>query len=321
MIGSSADLLFAGSAVKGIEGIDYAAAFDALLDHDGRAHIAAYRALGYIPHEDTSGSVSRTLEYAYGDWALANLADHLGRPEAAELRARAGSYANLFDPEQRLFAPRRMDGSFEPVRSTLVYMTDGPYTEGSAWHWRFSALHDPMGLVALYGGMGGFVPVFEEYFRRSGLGDADLDSRIPDAFYWHGNEPTLHGPWLWSAIGRPDAAADWLRAVQTQVYHDDPAGMPGNDDGGTLSSWFLFSALGVYPLAGSDTYLLGSPLFPIAEIDTAGGTLTVRAPGASVERRYVRAVTLDGAPHQGPWLRHADLLGARTLYLRMTAGR
>lgn len=320
MIGSSADLLFAGSALKGIADIDFEAAFDALLDHDGRGHIDAYLDLGYIPHENTSGSVSRTLEYAYGDWALANLAEHLDRPEAAELRLRQGHYANLFDPEQGYFAPRNADGSFGPVRTSVVYMTDGPYTEGSPWHWRFSAFHEPEGLVALHGGMDAFVAVLDEYFRRSGIGDGALDSRIPDIFYWHGNEPTLHGAYLWSAIDRLDDAANWIRAVQTQVYDDAPTGMPGNDDGGTLSSWFLFSALGFYPMAGSDQYLLGSPLFPIAEVETAEGVLTIRAPGASVERRYVRDVELDGAPFEGTRLRHADLVGGRTLYLRMTAG-
>lgn len=320
MIGSSADMLFAGSALKGVDGIDYDAALDALLAYDGRAHVERYLELGYVPHEVTSGSVSRTLEYVYSDWALANLAEHLGRPESAELRARTGHYANLFDPAQGYFAPRSMDGSFGPVRSNVVYMGEGPYVEGSAWHWRFSAFHDPEGLAALFGGIEPFAAVLGEYFSRSGLGDGVLDARIPDIYYWHGNEPTLHAPYLWSAINRPDAAADWIRAVQTQVYHDAPTGMPGNDDGGTLSSWFLFSALGLYPLAGSDQYLLGSPLFPIAEVDHPGGTLTVRAPGASVERRYVRAVTLDGAPVAGWRLRHADLVGNDVLYFRMTAG-
>lgn len=333
MIGTSADMLFAGSALKGIDGVDYNAAFDQLLttanaptppgsQFGGRRGVAEYLELGYMPSErGDEGSVSRTLEYVYSDWALANLADHLGRPEAGDLRMRSTYYENLFDPEQRLFAPRNRAGEFLEVTPHILYMFDGPYVEGTAWHWRFSAFHDPLGLAALYGGPDALAEVMTIYFERSGLGNGTLNHRVPDVYFWHGNEPGLHVAYLWSAVDRPDTGADWLRAIQTEIYDDTPEGMPGNDDGGTLSSWYIFSALGLYPVAGSDRYRIGTPLFPIAEVQTVGGTLTIRAPGASVDRRYVRRVEIDGEGHAGWTLSHGDLLGADTLYMNMGAER
>lgn len=328
MIGTSADMLFAGSALKGIDGIDYDAALDALLvtanaptppgsPFGGRRGVASYLEHGYMTSErGDDGSVSRTLEYAYSDWALANLAEHLGRPEAADLRERAGYYRNLFDPDQGMFAARTVEGDFIEVRPTVLYMFDGPFVEGTAWHWRFSAFHDPAGLAALYGGPEALAEVLTTYFERSGLATGQLNHRLPDPYFWHGNEPGLHVAYLWTAVNRPDTGADWLRAIQTQIYQDTPEGMPGNDDGGTLSAWYLFSALGMYPVAGSATYRVGTPLFPIAELQTAGGPLTIRAPGASDTRRYVRRIEVNGRPRVGWTLQHADLLGGM-LYFNM----
>jgi predicted alpha-1,2-mannosidase len=328
MIGTSADMLFAGSALKGIDGIDYDAALDALLvtanaptppgsPFGGRRGVASYLENGYMVTDGgDDGTVSRTLEYVYSDWALANLAEHLGRPEAAELRERGGYYRNLFDPEQNFFAARNADGTFLEVRPHVLYQFDGPFVEGTAWHWRFSVFHDPEGLVELYGGPDAFAEIMTTYFERSKLGLDMLDHRVPDVYFWHGNQPGLHVAYLWTAAGRPDTGADWLRAIQTRIYLDTPEGLPGNDDGGTLSSWYLFSALGLYPVAGSTTYRVGTPLFPIAELQTAGGPLTIRAPGASDTRRYVRRIEADGEPREGWTIDHADLLGG-TLYFNM----
>ena len=324
MIGTSADLLFAGSAAKGIDGIDYDAAFDALwrtaggpppegARFGGRTGMAEYLARGWLPTDEYDKAVSNTLEFAYSDWALAGLARRLGRPEADALAVRGQNHHHLFDPAQGFFAPRTADGAFQPVQERRVYMGEGPYVEGSAWHWRFSGLQDPEGLAALFGGPAALGDALQIYFQRSGLGDGLYNPTTPDLYYWHGNEPTLHTVYLWHAAERPTDLADWLRTIQGRVYQDTPAGLPGNDDGGTLSSWYLFSALGLYPVAGSDQYLLGSPLFPRAEVDTAAGTLVIQAPGASDAWRYVRGVHLGGAPVDGYRLQHADLLSAGLL--------
>ena len=324
MIGTSADLLFAESAAKGLDGVDYNAAFDALWvtaggvppagsPSGGRTGMDDYMTLGWVPSDRFGGSVSNTLEFAYSDWALAGLAAHLGRPEAAVLAERGQNFRHLFDPAQGYFAPRRADGTFEEVQTSRIYMGGGPYVEGSPWHWRFSALQDPEGLAELMGGPDAFAEVLTTYFERSGLAGDRLNHAVPDLYYWHGNEPTLHTVYLWHAAGRPTEMADWLRTIQARDYADTPTGLPGNDDGGTMSSWYLWSALGLYPVAGSDQYLLGSPLFPYAEVDTPAGTLVVRAPGASQARRYVAGVRLGDTPVDGWRLSHADLLGARAL--------
>lgn len=326
MIGTSADLLFAESALKGLDGVDYDAAFDALWVTaggptpaglpGGRDGMEDYLALGYVPSDRHGGSVSNTVEFAYSDWALGLLATHLERPEAAMLVERGQNHLNVFDPAQKFFAPRRADGTFEVVERQ-IYMGEGPYVEGSPWHWRFSALQDPEGLAEQFGGPEALAAELTTYFSLSGLGRPVINHATPDFYYWHGNEPTLHTTYLWHAAGRPDALADWLRAIQARVYTDTPAGLPGNDDGGTLSSWYLWSALGLYPVAGSDQYILGSPLFPYAEIDTVAGTLVVRAPGADQDTRYVARVTLGGAPVEGWRIDHASLLSGLSLSFRL----
>lgn len=326
MIGSSADMLFAGGHAKGLEGVDYQRAFDALMRTamgppppgsiaGGRGSITEYLALGYVPSDTGSGSVSETLEYAYSDWALAGLARALGRPEADALADRGGWYANLYDPDQRLFAPRAQDGTFAAVNPTINYMAGGPYVEGTAWHWRFSAFHDPDGLAALYDG--DFLSVLDEFFERSKLALGGRPNPIaPDPYYWHGNEPALHAVWLyahfeqWAALGR------WVRAIQREIYHPAPDGYPGNDDGGTLSAWYLFSAIGLFPIPGSDRYYLGPPLLPDLALDVGGHALRITAPGAPT-RATIRRVWADDTLLEGPTIDHATLRAATRLHFEL----
>lgn len=324
MIGTSADMLFAGSAAKGLDGVDYAAAFDALMraasgpvPRAGRGGIEAYLELGYVPMEDGSGSVARTLEYAYSDHMLAGLAARLGRPEAEALRMRGQSYRNLFDPDSGFFFPRDRAGALHPVPVEGISMGEGPYVEGNAWHWRFSAFHDPDGLAALLGGPAGLGDALDGFFDRAKLGRPGFTPTIPDLFYWHGNEPQIHAAFLYHATDRSWRVAEQVRRIQLGAYTDAPAGMVGNDDGGTLSAWLLFTALGLYPVAGTDLYHTASPLFPRAEIDHAGGTLRVEAWGADDAVFRVGGVWLDEAPVDGGRLTHAALVGASTLRFEM----
>ena len=323
MIGDSADMLFAGSALKGIDGIDYEAAFDGLLatataptpeghPFGGRDGIDDYLELGYVPSSHDN-SVSVTLELAWADWSLANLADHLGRPEATELRERGHSYRNLFESESRFFLPRSAEGDFDTdIRVDRVYMGGGGYTEGSAWHWRFYAFQDPDDLVELFGSSDDFGDALEEFFARSALGSSGpVNTIIFDPYYWHGNEPTIHSVFLFHTVNRYDRLAYWVREIQTRLYSAEPGGLPGNDDGGTMSSWYAFNAIGLYPLAGSDLYALSTPLVPYAVVDMGNGeALTIEAPGASIETRYVTAVTLNGEPVEGGYVQHAELANA-----------
>lgn len=324
MIGASADVLFGGAAAKGLPGIDYAEALDVLWDANfgttydppltsGRSGAAEYVSLGYVPSDLHGNAASVTLEYAWNDFALAELAAAVGDTEReAVARERSRSWANLLDDDGFLM-PRLADGSFDPDASTTInYQSGGPFTEGTAWHWRFYALHDLDGLADALGA-DVLEQELEAFFERSALGEGEgrVNTLLPDRYYWHGNEPAIHAAYVFHAVDRYDRAAYWLRQVQTRLYGTDPGGLPGNDDGGTMSTWYLFSALGFYPIAGSDTYLLGSPLVPYAELDLADGTtLTIEAPGASPDVWQVDAVTIDGRPVEGGRLRHADLSGA-----------
>jgi len=324
MIGSSADMLFAGSAAKGIDGVDYDAAFDALMmaasgprARAGRSGIEDYLELGYVAADDRDGSVSRTLEFAYSDHMLAGLADRLGRPEAEALRARGQSYRALFGGERGFFYPRMRDGTLIEVNTEAISMGEGPYIEGNAWHWRFSAFHDPDGLAALFGGPAGMGDALDRFFDRARLGKPGFAPTIPDLFYWHGNEPQIHAAFLYHHTDRPERVTEQVRRIQLGAYTDAPGGLVGNDDGGTLSAWLLWAAMGVYPVAGSDLYYTASPLFPRMEVDHAGGTLTVEAWGADAAVHAFAGVWLDEAPVEGGRLRHADLVGADTLRFEM----
>ena len=146
----------------------------------------------------------------------------------------------------------------------------------------------------------------------SALGtSAPINTMVFDPYYWHGNEPTIHSVYLFHAVDRYDRLAYWVREIQTRLYGAESDGIPGNDDGGTMSSWYTFNAIGLYPVAGSDLYALSTPLVPYAIIDMGNDTtLTVEAPDASIENRYVTAVTLDGEPVEGGYVRHADLVNA-----------
>ncbi len=330
MIGTSADIVFADAALKGVLGVDYDHALDLLQrtadDHipagsgfGGRGSMQDYLSLGYVPYEAGHRAVSSTLEFAYDDGALANLADLLGRDaDAARYRARANNWRNVFDPETGFMRNRMRDGTMVDLgRADRSF--DEQYVEGTAWHWAFYAPHDPEGLTEAFGGPAALGDALETLFARSGIGGARaLNVSLPDPYYWHGNEPDLHAAWLFAWAERPERLDHWVRAIQTKLYADSPTGLPGNDDGGTLSAWYLFSAIGLYPLAGTDRYVLGPPLFPRADLDLpGGGTLHIEAPGAAARPQTVRSVTLDGVPVAGRLLRHADLIGGRTLVFDM----
>lgn len=326
MIGSSADHLFAGSALKGIEGVDYAAAFDVLwigangpTPYAGRRSIEDYLEHGYVPSDHAGGSVSRTVEYAWSDASLSGLASLLGREaEAESLWARGQGWRRLLDPATGFLAPRRSDGDFEQVRPTAVHMDgEGPYVEGSAWHWRFSAFQSPASLAEAIADVEGdplaLGAALDAFFERSGIGDGRWVPARPDPYYWHGNEPDLHAPWLYYAVDRPEDAQRWVRAIQQRAYGAGPDGLPGNDDGGTMSAWFLLTAVGLYPVAGTDVYYVAPPLFERAQLQLVERTLDVTAPGASAAQWRFSEAYVGERLIEGGVLQHGELLEAGRL--------
>ena len=264
-----------------------------------------------------------TTEYANDDFALGQLAAALGHAADAEaLAARATGYRALFDPATGFLRGRWADGTFSDPRFDPTFF--GPdFAEANAWQSLWMPAFDADGLASLMGGRAAMVAKLEELFTLAAQDAIDnppgdiTTSSSPRPYYWHANEPDLDAVYLFAQVGRPDLTARWLRWIQATHYAAAPDGLAGNDDGGTLSAWTVWSALGLYPLPGSDRYVIGAPLFPRADVAVEGGTFTIEAPAVSAENLYVQAVTLDGAPVAGPELRHGELRAGRTLRFEM----
>jgi predicted alpha-1,2-mannosidase len=287
----------------------------------GRSGIADYIQRGYCPTDRVDHSVARTLEYAWEDDAIGRLAEALGHPaDAARFKERGRSYRALWNPATHYFQPRDTDGKFsrpfDPLKLTYLdskgtYTRD--YVEGSALQWRWCVPHDGAGLASLFP-PGEFVSELDAFFRNANPG---VGHWTPGSYYWHGNQPDIHAAFLFNDAGRPDLTQQWSRWILRTKYGTGYAGLDGNDDGGTLSAWYVLVALGLYPVAGSDRWELGSPLFPRAEIRLGNGRLTVVAPGASATNWRVRRVLLGGAALDRHWIRHAEIAGGGELRFEM----
>jgi predicted alpha-1,2-mannosidase len=280
MEGDSAAMLFAEGALKGIDGVDYEDAFDLLLKtangapppgapYSGRSGIESYLELGWVAADESSGGASNTLEYAINDAALAELAAFLGREEEAAFRARAKSYQNVWDDDEAFFRPRNRDGSWvEPFAPNVFHERSGDFTEGTARHWRYYVPHDPDGLVELFGGPERFTAELQTFMSESRLWEGDPSLLIiPDPYYWHTNQPPLHAPFLFAAVDEWDQLEQWVTRILENAYFDRPDGLVGNDDGGTLSSWYVLASLGVYPVVGTDRWVVFTPQFDQVRID------------------------------------------------------
>jgi predicted alpha-1,2-mannosidase len=322
MLGESATIVFADSYLKGLTipadelELAYAAMRETATEpvppnspYPGRSAVLDYIALGYVPLESGGSSVSWTLESAYDDNALADLAAALGElDDEAMFRARAGNYRNTYDPVTGLMIARRKDGSFVTDVDPLVWQDY--YAEGNALQYLWYAPHDLEGLAELMGGRDVLLDRLRELFDASAAESITIQ---PQEYYWHGNEPDLHAAFIFSALGRPDESAKWSRWIGEKRYADHSAGLAGNDDAGTLSAWYVLASTGLYPIAGSDTYLVGSPRFTRMTLHLAGGDLVIDAPAASADAIYVDDLRLDGAAISTPRLRHAQLAGGGLL--------
>lgn len=311
MIGEPADILFAESLMKGITDWDYTTAWEAAGERESYDDWVAQ--IGYVPVEDGGSSVSDQLEYALADQAMSSFAAYMGEEDLSDYyRVRSRSYQNLFNPVRGFFQGRHQDGTWaEPFGAHWFHEH---YAEGNAWQMLWFVPHDVPGLVTLLGGPQAFISKLERFFSRSA---EQVDHPLPDLNYWHGNEPDIQSSYLFNYVGRPDLTADWVRWVMATKYTDGPDGLNGNDDGGTLSAWYVFSSIGLFPVPGQDVYLIGSPLFTRADLKVAGGTFTILANGSTDSHRYVQSATLNGVPLLGPWLRHQDIVGGGTLSLVM----
>ncbi len=323
MIATPADIVLADSYLKGIVDFDVDAAFTMMVSsatlgdpYRMRPSLESYLELGYCPADESSGSVSRTLESMYADFAIAQLASALGETSTAtEFRQRAMQYGKLFDPAVGFFRGKTTEGTWSAGNFSPTDHGED-YVEGTAWQYLWFVPWDPQGLADLLGGGAAARSKLTQFFEEAAARPTNFVGAVqfPDDFYWHGNEPDIHAAYLFAMLDDPASTVKWVRWIREEKYDDTPAGLDGNDDGGTLSAWYVFSALGFYPLPAETRYVLGVPLFERAEVSLANGkTLVVEWPGASDESSAVARVLWNGEPVEGVYLEHSALMDGGTL--------
>jgi len=326
MFGTPADLVIAEAYLKGIRDFDVTFAYERMKKtalgptvnsrFSGRSGIEDYLHYRYCPSDKMKQSVARTLEYCYADHSIALLSEALGhRNDAAMFRERSRYYRNLWNPQTKYFQPRDSKGAFQEFRPLLLTYLDlgGKYThayvEGSALQWRWGAPQDAEGLIGLFDSPGEFARELDLFFARS----EPAVGVNPNPYYWHGNQPDLHAAFLFNAAGRPDLTQKWVRWILEKKYGAGENGLDGNDDGGTLSAWYVLASLGIYPIAGTDRYELCSPIWTRAHVRMGTNAFLIEAPAASSTNGYVRALSLNGTPVERRSLRHQDIAAGGAL--------
>ena len=318
MIGWHSAVVLAEAYAKGFSGIDYRRAWPIFRKRafdtpaDG---MDEYRRLGYVPSDSIREAVSKTLEYAYDDWAMATLAEAAGAAEDAKaLRARSRNYANLFDSDLKFMRPRLADGAwvepFDP-RALGHRKEWHDFTESNSWQATFLNQHDVHGSIELFGGAAAFERKLDELFTTSSELPPDAPPDIAGLVgqYAHGNEPSHHVAYLYAYVGAAHKTQARVRALLTTMYRATPDGLIGNEDCGQMSAWYVMSALGLYavdPVSGN--YVFGSPLFARAQLQVAKGrTLIIEARNNAPDHPYVQAVRWNGRPYSKTWITHAEL--------------
>jgi predicted alpha-1,2-mannosidase len=335
MLGTPADILIADTYLKGIRDFDVEQAYQAMRQtalaptppgaaFSGRQGVENYLQYGYCPAGLVERSVSRTLEFAWADDAISRLAESLGHHEDATLfREHSQFYRNLWNTNTQYFQPRDAQGNFvEPFKPLLLtYMDRGDkftkdYVEGSALQWRWAAPFDAQEMISRFKSREYFVEELNDFFAKS---DPAMGAWTPGSYYWHGNEPDLPAAYLFNDAGRPDLTQKWARWILDHKYSDGYDGLDGNDDAGTLSAWYVFSALGFYPVAGSDRYQLGAPLFEKAEVKLKNNPLIIVAENWAPDHAYVSKVWLNDIPLDRMWIKHSEIELGGVLRFKMSA--
>lgn len=321
MTGNFPFALFADALAKGASNFDQQAGFDAMVrgamtdcvtpydsglcGYFNQGTPPFYVSKGWVPSECDGGQgASMTLEYAYADWALGQYAKKFGKPEmAAQMQARAGNWRNTFNPQSGFPQLRASDGSFKGTGDPTSAMG---FTEANAWIYQWFVPHDVCGLMAQMGG--------KDVFRQR------LDSFFADGHFDMGNEPDFHAPWLYHYLGRPDLSSAQVRQQMAKHFGNGADGLPGNDDAGAMSAWYVLAALGLYSLApGDDRYALSAPLFEKIELQVGGKVVRIEAAGAPAKTAILSA-TWNGAPLTVPFIAHADLAKGGVLALQLGDG-
>ena len=329
MIANHGVSVVAEAYAKGFKGFDAERAFQAIkqtqtVSHKLKSNWEDYMKYGYFPTDLTAAeSVSSTLESVYDDYAAADMARRMGKTEdAAYFSKRTDFYKNLFDPTTKFMRPRKSDGTwkspFDPTQAAHAESNGGDYTEGNAWQYTWHVQHDVPGLIALLGGEEAFTNKLDSLFTvelRTQL--ADVTGLIGN--YAHGNEPSHHVTYLYTLAGKPERTQELIRQIFDTQYRPAPDGLCGNDDCGQMSAWYMFSAMGFYPVNPvSGEYVFGAPQMPKFVLHLQDGkTFTVLAEGLSKEHKYVESITLNGEPYTKNYITHEDIMKGGTLVYKM----
>ncbi len=322
MIGYHAVPVIADAYLKGIRDYDANKAMKAMIHSATRDKLGldSYKNFGFIPVEKESESVSKTLEYAYDDWAIAQMAKAMNwRKEYVIYSMRAQNYKNVFDPTSKFMRGRFRNTWFAPFDP---YEVNFNYTEANAWQYSFYVPQDISGFIDLLGGKKQLKNQLDKLFvaeaKTSGRHQVDITGLIGQ--YAHGNEPSHHMAYLYNFINKPHKTQEKVRQILTELYTNSPDGISGNEDCGQMSAWYIFSSLGFYPVTpGSNQYIIGSPLFEKATINLENGKhFTVEAKNNSKENKYIQSVTLNGKEYAYSYINHQDILKGGNLVFKMT---
>lgn len=338
MIGDHPSAVILDAFMKNIKGFDEEKAYEALkknavevppAEHPskGRIGLEYYKKYGYIPYNKLRESVSRTLEYAYNDWCMAQFAKELGKQEDYEyFMERATNYKNIIDTSTGFARPKDDKGNWlSPFNPTFVgHGDDRHYTEANAWQYTWFVPHDVQGLINLLGGRNKFLAKLDSLFTIS----SEVQESVADVTgligqYAHGNEPSHHTLYLFNYAGMPWKTQNLARKVMDELYHHNPDGLCGNEDMGQMSAWYVLSAMGFYPVApGQNVYNIGSPVFKKVTVHLDkkfynGSRLIIETKGNSPENKYISSATLNGKILDRPWFSHDEIKNGATLIFEM----
>lgn len=340
MVGNNSASVLVDAYMKGVKVEDLETLYKGLIHGTENAHPEVsstgrlgheyYNKLGYVPYDvKINENAARTLEYAYNDWCIYQLAKELKRPkkEIKLFEKRAMNYKNLFDPETKLMRGKNADGTFQTPFSPLKW--GDAFTEGNSWHYSWSVFHDPQGLINLMGGDKVFVsmmdsvfavpPVFDDSYYGFPIHEIREMTVMNMGNYAHGNQPVQHMIYLYNYAKQPWKAQYWLRQVMNRLYTPTPDGYCGDEDNGQTSAWYVFTALGFYPVCpGTDQYVIGAPLFRKATIHMESGKdVVINAPENSASNIYIQDMKVNGQEYTKNYFTHDALMNGATIDIQM----
>ena len=338
MVGNNSASIVADAYLCGLKNYDAetlwqavvhgASAVHPTVSSTGRLGYEYYNKLGYVPYDvKINENVARTLEYAYDDWCIYEFGKALGKSkkELEPFRKRAFNYRNVFDSESKLMRGRLKNGKFQSPFSPLKW--GDAFTEGNAWHYTWSVFHDPAGLIQLMGGKQTFnnmldsvfnvPPLFDDSYYGSVIHEIREMQIMNMGNYAHGNQPIQHMIYLYGYSGEPWKTQYWIRQTMQRMYNANPDGYCGDEDNGQTSAWYVFSAMGFYPVCpGAGEYVLGAPYFDEMTLHLENGrTVSIKANDNTDDNCYVNSLTLNGKPYSKNYIKRSDLMqGAQFVY-------